>query len=62
MEMELPTAAQATATSNQALAEALQANVPAYAPSHCLVLSTFWKEDPVGWLHYTLAEFATNGL
>ncbi len=51
MEMDQPTAAQAaaaTAASIQALAEALQANRTPAAPSHRLVLSSFWKEDPVG--------------
>ncbi len=62
MEMEPPTAAQATAASNQALAEALQANGPASAPSHCLVLSTFWKEDPVEWLPTSLAEILGGGM
>jgi len=44
MEMEPPTAARAAATADsiQALAEALQANSPPAAPSHRLVLSTFW--------------------
>ncbi len=60
MEMEQPTAAQAaaaTSASIQALAEALQANGPPAASSHRLVLSTFWKEDPIGWFHYAEAEW-----
>jgi hypothetical protein len=60
MEMEQPTTAQAaaaTAASIQALAEALQANGPPAASTHRLVLSTFWKEDPIGWFHYAEAEF-----
>ncbi len=64
MEMEQPTAAQAavaTAASIQALAEALQANCAPAAASHRLVLSSFWKEDPVGWFHYAEAEFAISG-
>jgi hypothetical protein len=64
MEMDQPTAAQAavaTAASIQALAEALQANRTPAAASHRLVLSSFWKEDPVGWFHYAEAEFAISG-
>ena len=60
MEMDQPTAAQAavaTAASIQALAEALHANRAPAAASHRLVLSSFWKEDPVGWFHYAEAEF-----
>ena len=58
--MDQPTAAQAavaTAASIQALAEALHANRAPAAVSHRLVLSSFWKEDPVGWFHYAEAEF-----
>jgi hypothetical protein len=64
MEMDQPTAKQAavaTADSSQALAEALQANCAPAAASHRLVLSSFWKEDPVGWFHYAEAEFAISG-
>jgi len=64
MEMDQPTAAQAaaaTAASIQALAEALQASHSPAAPSHRLVLSSFWKEDPVGWFHYAEAEFVVSG-
>jgi hypothetical protein len=67
MEMDQPTAAQAaaataaTAASIQALAEALQASHSPAAPSHLLVLSSFWKEDPVGWFHYAEAEFVVSG-
>jgi hypothetical protein len=64
MEMDQPTAAQAavaTAASIQALAEALQANHAPATASHRLVLSSFWKEDPVGWFHYAEAEFAISG-
>ncbi len=64
MEMEKPTAAQAaaaTSASIQALAEALQANGPPAAYSHHMVLSAFWKEDPVGWFHYAEAEFVVAG-
>ncbi len=25
------------------------------------MLSSFWKEDPVGWFHYAEAEFAISG-
>jgi hypothetical protein len=63
MEMDQPTAAQAavvTAASIQALAEALHANRTPAAASHRLVLSSFWKEDPVGWFHYAEAEFAVS--
>jgi hypothetical protein len=55
MEIDQPTAAQvaaATAVSIQALAEALQASHSTATPSHRLVLSSFWKEDPAGWFHY----------
>ncbi len=64
MEMDQPTAAQAAAAaaaSIQALAEALQASHSPAAPSHRLVLSSFWKEDPVGWFHYAEAEFVVSG-
>ncbi len=64
MEMDQPTAAQAaaaTAASIQALAEALQASHAPAAPPHRLVLSSFWKEDPVGWFHYAEAEFVISG-
>jgi hypothetical protein len=64
MEMDQPTAAQAaaaTAASIQALAEALQASLSPAAPSHRLVISSFWKEDPVGWFHYAEAEFVVSG-
>jgi hypothetical protein len=60
MEMDHSTAAQAaaaTASYIQALAEVLQASHSPAAPSHRLVLSSFWKEDPVGWFHYAEAEF-----
>ncbi len=62
--MDQPTAAQAaaaTAASIQALAEALQASHSPAARSHRLVLSSFWKEDPVGWFHYAEAEFVVSG-
>ncbi len=64
MEMDQPTAAQATAAtaaSIQALAEALQASHSPAAPSHRLILSSFWKKDPVGWFHYAEAEFVVSG-
>jgi hypothetical protein len=64
MEMDQRTAAQAaaaTAASIQALVEALQASHSPAAPSHRLVLSSFWKEDPVGWFHYAEAEFVVSG-
>jgi hypothetical protein len=64
MEMDQPTAGQAaaaTAASIQALAEALQASHSPAAPSHRLVLSSFWKEDPVGWFHSAEAEFVVSG-
>jgi hypothetical protein len=67
MELDQPTAEQAaaataaTAASIQALAEALQASHSPAAPSHRLVLSSFWKEDPVGWFHYAEAEFVVSG-
>jgi hypothetical protein len=64
MEMDQPTAAQvaaATAASIQALAEVLQDNPASAAPSHHLVLSSFWKEDPVRWFHYAEAEFVVSG-
>jgi hypothetical protein len=60
MEMDQPTAAQAAVASIQALAEALHANRAPAAASHRLVLSSFWKEDPVGWFHYAEAEFAIS--
>jgi hypothetical protein len=62
MEMDQPTATQAAAASIQALAEALQASHSPAAPSHRLVLSSFWKEYPVGWFHYAKAEFVVSGL
>jgi hypothetical protein len=63
MKMDQPTATQAavaTAASIQALAEALHANCAPAAASHRLVLSSFWKEDPVGWFQYAEAEFAIS--
>ncbi len=63
MEMDQPTAAQAavaTAASIQALAEALHAHRAPAAASHRLLLSSFCKEDPVGWFHYAEAEFAIS--
>ncbi len=54
------TLAVATAASIQALAEALHANRAPAAASHRLVLSSFWKEDLVGWFHYAEAEFVVS--
>jgi hypothetical protein len=54
-------ASAATAASVQALVNALYSSDPAAAAashSHRLSLSSFWKEDPIGWFHYAEAEFA----
>ena len=51
-------AAAATAASVQTLVNALHSGGTAAASSaHRLSLSSFWREDPVGWFHYAEAEF-----
>jgi hypothetical protein len=56
-------AAAATAASVQTLVNALHSGGPAAAShSHRLYLSSFWREDPVGWFHYAEAEFLVANL
>jgi len=57
-------AAAATAASVQTLVNALHSDGPAAATSysHRLSLSSFWRENPVGWFRYTEAEFVVANL
>jgi hypothetical protein len=56
-------AAAATAASVQTLVNALHTGGPAAtSQSHRLSLSSFWREDPVGWFHYAEAEFVVANL
>jgi hypothetical protein len=55
-------AAAATAASVQTLVNALHSGGPATASHSRLTLSSFWREDPVGWFHYAEAEFVVANL
>jgi hypothetical protein len=57
-------AAAATAASVQTLVNALHSGntTAATTSSHRLSLSSFWREDPVGWFHYAEAEFVVANL
>jgi hypothetical protein len=41
---------------------ALHSGGPAAASHSRLSLSSFWREDPVGWFHYAEAEFVVANL
>jgi hypothetical protein len=53
-----------TAASVQALVDAIHNSEPiaAVSPSHCLSLSSFWREDPVGWFHYAEVDFVVANM